>query len=119
MNNIILGYDNHNTYNLGGKPGGPGDFYFQQPIGHIYRSNNLWYGVRNVKCSGSNDKCEDPKFVSQPRFTAEQDLDKFDYHLSPSSPARDAGARIPEVRTDYDGKARPATGNYDIGASQH
>jgi hypothetical protein len=120
MNNLVLGYDNPRTYSLGGKPGGPGDFYFQgSPIGHIHRGNNLFYGVRNVKCSGTSDKCEDPKFVSQPRFSAEQDLDKFDYHLSPSSPARGAGAPVPEVRTDYDGKPRPSTGNYDIGASQH
>ncbi len=119
MNNIILGYDNPKTYNLGGKPGGPGGFIFQNPVGHVYRSNNIFFGLRNFRCSGSNEKCEDPKFVSQPRFTAEKDLDKFDYHLSQSSPARGAGVPIPEVRIDYDGKPRPSSGPYDIGASQH
>jgi hypothetical protein len=119
MNNIVLGFDNHKTYDLGGKPGGPGDFYFQQPIGHIHRGNNLFYGMRNHSCSGSNDKCEDPKFVAQPRFSAEQDLDKFDFRLSPASPARGAGVPIPEVRFDYDGKPRPSTGNNDMGALQH
>jgi hypothetical protein len=118
MNNIVLGYDNPRTYDLGGKPGGPGDFYFQKPLGHIYRSNNLFYGMRNHKCL-PGEKCEDPKFVSQPHFSSEKDLDKFDFHLSPSSPARGAGAPIPEVRSDYEGKARPATGNPDMGAWQH
>lgn len=119
MNNIVLGYDQPKTYNLGGKPGGPGGLYFQQPIGHVFRSNNIIFGLRDLKCTGSNEKCEDPKFVSQPRFTSEKDLDNFDYHLSPSSPARNAGTRIPEVQIDYDSKPRPATGPYDIGASQH
>jgi hypothetical protein len=119
MNNIVLGYDNPKTYNLGGKPGGPGGLFFQHPIGHVYRSNNIFYGLRDHRCSGSNEKCVSPQFVSQPRFTSEKDLDNFDYHLSPTSPAIGAGARIPEVTIDYDGKPRPATGPYDIGASQH
>ncbi len=118
MNNIVLGYDNSKTYELGGKPGGPIDFYFQQPLGHIYRSNNLFYGIRNHRCLTS-EKCEDPKFIAQPKFSKEQDLDNFNFRLSPSSPARDSGTRVPEVRTDYDGKPRPATGNYDMGAVQH
>jgi hypothetical protein len=67
----------------------------------------------------SSEKYADPKFVSQPRFTKEQDLDNFDFHLSASSPALRSGTRIPEVQADHDGKPRPSTGNYDIGAFQY
>ncbi|MBB5339848.1 hypothetical protein [Tunturiibacter gelidoferens] len=120
-NNIVLGYDNPKTYSLGGKPEGPGGFYFQKPIGHIVRSNNLFYGLRGLRCptGHAGEKCENPQFVSQPRFSSEKDLDDFNFHLSPTSPARGNGVRIPEVQSDYEGKPRPSTGNYDIGASQH
>ena len=33
-NNLVLGVDNPTTYSLGGKPGGPGLFYAEKPIGH-------------------------------------------------------------------------------------
>ncbi len=120
-NNIVLGYDNPKSYNLGGKPGGPGGFYFQKTIGHIVRSNNLFYGLRGLHCptGHSNERCDDPKFVSQPRFSTEKDLDNFNFHLSPSSPARGSGATLSEVGSDYEGKPRPSSGNYDMGAIQH
>lgn len=120
-NNIVLAYDNPHTYNLGGKPDGPGGFYYQKPIGHVNRSNNIYSGIRGFRCGVGfqNEKCESPKFVSQPRFSSEADLDKFDVHLSPSSPARSAGTAVPEVSADYEGKPRPSTGNSDIGAIQH
>jgi hypothetical protein len=120
-NNIVLAYDNPKTYNLGGKPGGPGGFLFEHPIGHVDRSNNIYYGIRGFRCSASlvNEKCDNPRFASQPRFTEEKDLDNFDVHLSPSSPALQAGVPIPEVRFDYEGRARPTTGKPDIGAIQH
>lgn len=93
-NNIVLGYDNPKTYSLGGKSGGPAAFYYQEPIGHVIRSNNIFYGIRGVGCpiGLSGEKCVDPKFVSEPRFSKEQDLDNFDFHLSPSSSAHGLGA---------------------------
>jgi hypothetical protein len=120
-NNIVLGYDNPATYNLGGHAGGPGGFYFAHPIGKVLRSNNIYYGIRSMQLSTllSSEKYADPKFASQPRFAKEQDLDNFDFHLSASSPALGSGTRVPEVQSDHDGKPRPSTGNYDIGASQH
>jgi hypothetical protein len=120
-NNIVLGYDNPKTYNLGGKPGGPGGFYFQKPIGHVVRSNNIFYGLRGLHCPTGHpgERCDDPKFVSQPHFNSEKDLDNFNVHLSPLSPARGAGATLPEVGSDYEGKPRPAAGGYDIGATQN
>ena len=68
-NNIVLGYDNPDTYRLGGQQGGPGGIYFQKPIGHVFRSNNIFLRHKRHEVSpASNEKCEDPKFVSQPRF---------------------------------------------------
>jgi hypothetical protein len=96
-NNIVLGYDNPGTYNLGGKPGGPGGFYYQHPIGHVLRSNNMYYGIRGMGCPIGylQERCADPKFVSEPHFSKEQDLDKFDFHLPASSPAIGLGAQVP------------------------
>jgi hypothetical protein len=95
-NNIVLGYDNPQTYNLGGRSGGPGGYYFQHPIGHVIRSNNLYYGVRGIDCifGIQHEICGDPKFISEPSFSKEQDLDRFNFHLSPSTPAHGAGASV-------------------------
>ena len=92
--NIVMGYDNQATYNGGGQPGGPGGFYFGARIGHIVRSNNLFFGVREMKCPTGfpGEKCADPKFVDEPHFSKEQDLDHFNFHLSTSSPIH-AGAQ--------------------------
>jgi len=120
-NNIVFGYDNPAAHSIGGQPGGPAGFYYQKPIGVIVRDNNILYGLRTDKCptGHTNERCVDPKFVGQPRFTKEQDLDNFNYHLADGSPAIGAGVRIPEVTTDYSGKPRPASGNYDLGGLQH
>jgi len=120
-NNVVLAYDNPGTYSLGGKPGGPGGFYSEKKIGHVNRSNNLYHGLRGLRCPTGypNEKCADPKFVSQPHFSKEQDLDNFNFHLSDASPARGTGIPMPEVKGDYSGKARPAAGGYDMGAYQH
>ncbi len=118
-NNVLLGYDNPATYSLGGKPGGPGGFYFAKPIGRVLRTNNIYYGVRGFRCflnGGSNETCDDPKFIGEPRFTKEQDLDAFNFHLSDRSPARHAGIRADGVPVDYDGRPRPADGRNNLGA---
>jgi hypothetical protein len=92
--NIVLGYDNPDTYGLGGEHGGPGGFYFAKPIGHFVRSANLYYGLRSSMCGPAHpdEKCADPRFLSQPRFSSEQDLDKFDFRLTSGSPASGLGA---------------------------
>jgi hypothetical protein len=118
-NNIVYGIDNPKTYDLGGKTGGPGGFYFQQPIGHVVRSNNLYYGIRGIRCptGNQNERCIDPKFASLPHFSKEEDLDKLDLRLSDASPALRSGVNLPEVQIDVNGKSRPS-GGYDIGAHQ-
>ena len=60
--------------------------------------------------------CADPKFVHEPHFTREGDLDNFDFHLAPGSPALHTGAHIGDLRTDYEGKPRPAAGSFTLGA---
>ena len=119
-NNIVVGYDNPNTYAIGGKSGGPGAVYMEQPIGHVIRSNNIFFGIRDLRCptGNPNERCVDPKFVSQPHFSKEQDLDNFNFHLADGSPALRSGVSIPEVQVDFDGKPRPS-GSSDIGAYQH
>jgi hypothetical protein len=96
-NNIVMGYDNPATYGDGGESGGPGGFYFGHPIGHIVRSGNLFSGLRGHSCTNlqPGERCADPKFVNQPTFTKEADLDHFNFHLSPASPSPKAGARLP------------------------
>jgi hypothetical protein len=120
-NNIVLGYDDPGTYNLGGEAGGPGGFYYQQAIGHVLRKGNLYWGIRGVGCpiGGFGERCADPMFVGEPRFSKERDLDNFNFHLSAGSAARGAGVALPEVRLDFDGKARPAGRGLDVGALQY
>jgi hypothetical protein len=96
-NNIVLGYENPATFSQNGKPGGPGVFYYGHPIGNVVRSNNIYYGVRGMRLQTlfTNEKVADPRFVSQPVFSKEQDLDGFNFHLSPDSPAHGMGASRP------------------------
>ena len=95
-NNVVRGYDNPATYNLGGRAGGPGGIYFQKPIGKIIRENNFFYGLRGFKCPTgySTERCEDPKLAAPPRFSKEQDLDNFNFRLSDASLALRNGAHI-------------------------
>ena len=92
-NNIVLGYDNPATYNLGGKPGGPGLFFFQEPIGTVNRSNNVYFGVRGCSTGIPTENCADPAFVNEPMtFAGESSLDAFNTTLQSGSPATGLGA---------------------------
>ncbi|MBB5339847.1 beta strand repeat-containing protein [Tunturiibacter gelidoferens] len=123
--NIIVGYDNPATYNLGGQQGGPGAWYFQEPppngstsgyvIGTINRSNNLYYGIgHGFTCPTgyANEKCVTPDFISQPvgtgsTFTATE-LDNFNFNISSGSAAVGTGITYTGVpATDYNGVSRP------------
>jgi hypothetical protein len=42
-----------------------------------------------------------------------------DFHLSPSSPAINAGVALSEVPTDFEGTSRPQGSSYDIGADEY
>ncbi len=117
-NNVVLGYDNPALRNSGGQEGGPGGFYYQSKIGSVIRSNNVYFGLRNLTCEPT-ERCVSPRLVGQPRFTREQDLDNFNFHLASDSPALNLGVNLGEVSSDFDGTARPANRKPDAGAYQH
>jgi hypothetical protein len=114
-NNIVVGYDNPSTYNLGGQAGGPGNFYFSAPIGTFTRNNNLYFGMRatNFPCPTGvpSEMCADPLFVNEPTGRAgnfvESELDNFNFSITPGSPAVGAGIYIPSLTLDYSGATRP------------
>jgi hypothetical protein len=110
-NNIVLGYDNPVTYNLGGKIGGPGLFFFQQPIGTVTRANNVYFGVRGCSTGIATEQCADPKFVNEPAFVAESSLDGFNTTLQSGSPAAGIGAPSQMVGTPASGGASPPVGS--------
>jgi hypothetical protein len=119
MNNIVLGYDNPGTYNLGGQAGGPGGFYFGHSIGNIVRSNNIFYGIgHNFACPTGypNEYCTDPLLVNEPVWAGESSLDNFNFNITPGSPAKGTGVYLPSVLTDYNGQVRtnsPSIGAYN------
>jgi hypothetical protein len=108
--NIVLGYDNPATYNLGGEAGGPSGFYCQdntrvvnggatqtdcKNMGVFTRASNVFFGVRSFTCLAT-EKCADPKFVGEPKgsgatFNVAQ-LDGFNTALQFGSPATGFGA---------------------------
>lgn len=91
-NNIVLGYDNPGTYNLGGKVGGPGGFFVSSgALPPPILKNNTWYGVHGYVCAAT-ETCASPQFVNQPVFTKESDLDNFNIALASGSPSIGQGA---------------------------
>jgi len=123
-NNLTLGYDDPLTYNIGGQAGGVGGIYFQNPIGTVTRSNNLWYGMRasSFSCPTgyTGEACEDPLLVNEPTGRAgnfvETELDNFNFSLTSGSPAIGAGVYLPSVQLDYTGAQRsnpPSIGAYE------
>tara|TARA_R110001592_G_scaffold159467_4_gene391004 strand:+ start:2352 stop:3710 length:1359 start_codon:yes stop_codon:yes gene_type:complete len=64
-------------------------------------SNNLWHGgVPQQSARSTNDLYADPLLVNGGTFNPEA------YQLSESSPARNAGMKLPEVELDFNGKPR-------------
>ena len=116
-NNIVRGYDNPLTYNMGGQSGGPGFFYYAAPVPTV-RSNNLIYGIRGVCPNTSpNEFCADPQLVGAPvSYISEADFLNFNFRIGASSPARGAGISVSGLLTDFAGSTRPdppAIGGYE------
>jgi hypothetical protein len=124
-NNIIIGYDNPALYNAGGQVGGPGLFYYQEPIGNVNRSNNIYYGIRPTAFSCptgySAEVCVSPGLVNQPTGNGTTfvptELDNYNVHLTSGSPAVGVGMTYPNLPAlDYFGATRPNPPS--IGASE-
>ena len=118
-NNITIGYDNPTTYNMGGQAGGVGGLYFQEVIGNVTRSNNIFYGMRSTSFSCPtgypNEVCTDPLLVNEPTGRGanfvETELDNFNLTPTSGSPAVGAGLSItgvPSLLLDYNGLTRPS-----------
>lgn len=83
--------------------------------GDEFRNNICWNhasGDINL-ISGGTINQSDNLLGRDPRFV---DAAKGDFRLKTNSPAIDAGAMLPEVKTDKDGTPRPQGKGYDIGA---
>ncbi len=134
--NVVRGYDNPTTYNLGGKPGGPGGYCGEGcnssafPFGTINRYNNSYFGLRgcpagqpvnSIRGTVSGETCNDPLFSNEPAsFTNEAVLDNFNFDLSGGSPDRDSGIEVDGLTTDYYNNARrnpPSMGAVQFGGA--
>ena len=126
-NNIVRGYDNPATYNLGGRNGGPGLFCGYQcdnttvPLGHFNRSNNLYFGTHAdnqanrltgyalVETATNEIGGLDPLFVNEPLGIGagfkEAELDGYNFTLTAGSPAIGAGLVMASVSADFSGAA--------------
>ena len=60
--------------------------------------------------TGTNNRTMNPEFV---------DPINGDFHLSPGSPAIDAGVSLSDVSADIDGHGRPFGGGFDRGADEY
>lgn len=132
-NNIVRGYDNPSTYNMGGQYGGPGGFYFDGPLfGTFTRDHNIYYGLRGscianhpfsyaAQNTATSESCVDPDFVNEPTtFSGESTLDGFNFGLISGSPAEGVGQAISSVTTDFDDAPRgtpPTIGALEPGSS--
>ena len=87
----------------------------KSPAHDVVIRNNILYkgglqvmsGCKNV--TQSNNTTANPLFVNAAAG---------DYRLQPASPAVDAGAAVPEVKTDIAGVTRPQGSAHDIGAHE-
>lgn len=79
----------------------------------VVRNNISWGHGINWGDTGTGTIETNNLFGVDPLFVDEVNKD---FHLTMSSPARDAGTTVAIVTTDYDGVARPQGPSYDIGA---
>jgi hypothetical protein len=107
--NILLGYSDP-AFNSGIIPGA----YYQSSSAKITvsRDSNLYYNMRDDGCPSTGftgEICAAPQLVGEPTsvIAAESDLDNFNFNLTSTSPAIDAGVTVPNVTVDYIGILRP------------
>ncbi len=87
INNIVVTSSTQPAINIGSNTA-PETFTF---------SHNLWFNPSNSTWSGPNTPVSEPgRILNQdPQFAGQQ------YHLSPGSPARSAGAQVTEPQRDH------------------
>jgi len=107
-NNIVLGFLNP-KYMTGEVPG---LFYFGDKSVNINSDHAVYFNLRSKPCPlvGHSDLiCATPGLVNQPpsTLTSESQLDNFNFHPKPGSPAVAHGEPINGLTTDYYGVTRP------------
>ncbi|MEK7281155.1 MAG: choice-of-anchor Q domain-containing protein, partial [Chloroflexota bacterium] len=94
-------------------------------INNLVKNNIFWRATVDINNQGtgnilSNNLCPSGgaacPVTTNPQFVNESDPVDPDLHLQSTSPARDAGATLSDVLTDFDEVSRPQGSSYDIGA---
>jgi hypothetical protein len=109
---LIMRARNNIAYQL------PGEIYIDGSTAQITGDHNLWFGVGAAPPQTTNNLTSDPLFANRTLS---------DYHITTSSPAKDAGLTIvptntfepnpgPTIDTDKDGVLRAQGTAYDLGA---
>ena len=109
---LIMNVRNNVAYQL------PGEIYVDGVMAQITGDKNLWFGAGAAPAQTTNNLTSDPLFANRTLS---------DYHLTATSPAKDAGATIvptnpfepnpgPTIDTDKDGVLRAQGTAYDLGA---
>ena len=109
---LIMNVRNNVAYQL------PGEIYVDGVTAQITGDKNLWFGLGAAPAQTTNNITSDPLFANRTLS---------DYHLTATSPAKDAGATIvpanpfepnpgPTIDTDKDGVLRAQGTAYDLGA---
>ncbi len=109
---LIMNLRNNVAYQL------PGEIYVDGVMAQITGDKNLWFGAGAAPAQTTTNLTSDPLFANRTLS---------DYHLTATSPAKDAGATIvptnpfepnpgPTIDTDKDGVLRAQGTAYDLGA---
>ncbi len=109
---LIMRLRNNIAYQL------PGEIYIDGSTSQITGDHNLWFGVGTAPAQTVNNLGVDPLFANRALG---------DYHLTASSPAKDAGLTVlpnnsfapnpgPTIGNDKDGVLRPQGAAFDMGA---